>query len=59
MNIVRDASGYGLVLAFIGHQLEMPAIVGEGLVPMRLDESTESLAEVLEAVWLGDEEPAR
>ena len=59
MNMVRYASGYGLVLAFIGHQLEMPAIVGEGLVPMRLDESTESLAEVLEAVWLGDEEPAR
>ena len=59
MNMGRDSSGYGLVLAFIGHQLEMPALVEEGLVPMRLDESTEPLAEILRAVWLGDEAPAK
>ena len=59
MNMGRDASGYGLVLSFIGHQLEMPSLVEEGLVPMLLDESTEPLAEVLRAVWLGDEAPSK
>jgi hypothetical protein len=55
MNMGRDAAGYGLVLAFIGHQLELPTLVEEGLLPMRQDETTESLAAVLQAVWLGDE----
>ncbi len=55
MNMGRDGAGYGLVLAFIGHQLDLPKLVEEGLLPMRQDEATESLAAVLRAVWLGDE----
>ncbi|MGA1518262.1 MAG: hypothetical protein ACO396_10870, partial [Phycisphaerales bacterium] len=55
MNMGRDAAGYGLVLAFIGHQLDLQTLVEEGLLPMRQDEATESLAAVLRAVWLGDE----
>ncbi len=59
MTMGRDSAGYGLVVAFIGHQLEMPSLVVDGLRPMRDDETTSSLAEILEAVWLGDEEPGK
>jgi tetratricopeptide (TPR) repeat protein len=59
MTMGRDSAGYGLVVAFIGHQLEMPSLVVDGLRPMRDDETTSPLAEILEAVWLGDEEPGK
>lgn len=59
MGLGRDASGYGIVLAFIGHQLERRSLVEEGLVPMRFDDSTSSLAKVLEVVWLGGDEASK
>lgn len=50
----RDLGGYGLVLGFIGHQLDDDEMVVDGIASMRLDRSTENLAELVEAIWLGD-----
>jgi len=54
----RDLGGYGLVLAFIGHQIDEDAMVAEGIAAMRLDRTTEKLADLAEAIWLGDAEGA-
>lgn len=59
----RDLGGYGLVLGFIGHQIDDDSMVAEGVASMRLDRTTEKLAELVEAIWLGesdeDVEPAK
>ena len=58
----RDLGGYGLVLGFIGHQIGDDAMIAEGVAAMRLERSTEKLAELVEAIWIGedqDPEPAK
>jgi hypothetical protein len=59
MTMGRDSAGYGLVVAFIGHQLEMPSLIKDGLLPMLDDNTTRPLAEILRAVWLGGDEPGK
>ncbi|MHC4868237.1 MAG: hypothetical protein ACYTE2_00895 [Planctomycetota bacterium] len=51
----RDLGGYGLLLGFIGHQIGDDAMTSEGVASMRLERSTERLAELVEAIWIADD----
>jgi hypothetical protein len=62
IDLGRDLGGYGLVLAFIGHQIDDDSMAVDGIAAMRLDRTTERLAELVEAIWFGedqDPEPAK
>jgi hypothetical protein len=50
----RDLAGYGLLLAYTGHQLDDREIVVDGLLTMDTsgDASAQPLADLLRAVWL-------
>ncbi len=48
-----DAPGYGLVLAYIGHQTENRALVEEGLKAITGTEKLDRQSELLKGVWLG------
>ncbi len=51
-----DIAGYGLVLAYIGHQTGERALVEEGLKAMDGNESLATARELLKGVWLGKSE---
>ena len=48
-----DAPGYGLLLAYIGHQTGDQAMVAEGLKAVGGNESLDASRKLLEGVWLG------
>ena len=48
-----DVQGYGLVLAYIGHQLGDRALVAEGLAGISGNEKLDTMRKLLEGVWLG------
>jgi hypothetical protein len=48
-----DAPGYGLLLAYIGHQTGDRAMVAEGLKAIGGNEKLDTSRQLLEAVWLG------
>jgi hypothetical protein len=48
-----DRSAAGLLLAYLGHQLNDPALVGEGISALRSADATDPLLPVLELVWIG------
>ena len=51
----RDIAGYGLTLAYIGHQLGDEAMVTDGLMALSDDPDAASLRRILRAVWLSPE----
>jgi hypothetical protein len=48
-----DAPGYGLVLAYIGHQTGDRALVEEGLAVITGNAELDAQGELLKGVWLG------
>lgn len=48
-----DVQGYGLVLAYIGHQTGDRALVEEGLAGIGGNEKLDTTRKLLEGVWLG------
>lgn len=52
-----DLDRYGFLMAYIGHQLDRPDLIENGLNAMRRAYADEAYVELLEDVWLGDEEP--
>jgi hypothetical protein len=48
-----DAPGYGLVLAYIGHQTGDRALVEEGLAAIMGNAEHDAQRELLKGVWLG------
>jgi len=48
-----DVAGYGLVLAYIGHQTGDRALVAEGLAGIGGNEKLDTTRKLLEGVWLG------
>ena len=53
-----DTAGYGLVLAYIGHQTGERAMVEEGLAAMSGNESIVTTRNLLTGVWLGSTPPS-
>jgi hypothetical protein len=53
-----DTAGYGLVLAYIGHQTGERAMVEEGLAAMSGNESIVTTRKLLTGVWLGSTPPS-
>ena len=48
-----DVAGYGLILAYIGHQTANRALVEEGLAGIAGNEKLDTTRKLLEGVWLG------
>ncbi|MEY5031233.1 MAG: hypothetical protein RL354_264 [Planctomycetota bacterium] len=48
-----DVAGYGLILAYIGHQTADRAMVEEGLAAIAGNERLDTVRKLLEGVWLG------
>ncbi|MFZ9913721.1 MAG: PT domain-containing protein [Phycisphaerales bacterium] len=48
-----DRPGYGLVLAYIGHQLKDKAVVEEGLSAIQGSPTLDAESQLLRGVWLG------
>jgi hypothetical protein len=48
-----DVAGYGLILAYIGHQTAERAMVEEGLAAIAGNERLDTVRKLLEGVWLG------
>jgi hypothetical protein len=48
-----DVQGYGLILAYIGHQTADRAMVEEGLAVIQGNERLDTVRKLLEGVWLG------
>lgn len=48
----RDVSNYGLLLAFIGYQLDQPTTIEKGLSYMNTSIASEQMRMVLERIWL-------
>ncbi|MBL9141934.1 MAG: hypothetical protein JNK53_08720, partial [Phycisphaerae bacterium] len=51
-NLAADRFDYGLLIAYIGFQLDKPEITQEGLSAMRACRADDPLLRVLERVWL-------
>jgi hypothetical protein len=49
----KDADGYGLTLAYLGHQLGDRRLVEEGLASVKGSMENDLLRELLEQIWLG------
>ena len=48
-----DAPGYGLVLAYIGHQTENRTLVEEGLAAVSGNDALDASRELFKGIWLG------
>lgn len=53
----RDLEGYGLVLAYIGHQLRDQELVKKGLSHVKGDARWDSLGDLLRGIWGPGDEP--
>ena len=55
-----DLDRYGFLLAYIGHQLDRPKMIRQGLDAMRQGGADETFVSLLEEVWLeaGDAQAA-
>ena len=47
-----EREGFGLTLAYIGHQIDEPEIITEGLSFVRGTPRGDAFAELLSAIWL-------
>jgi hypothetical protein len=54
IDLGEDRSGYGLLLAYIGHQTADRAMVEEGLALVGGTPSLDASRELLQGVWLGE-----
>ncbi len=50
----QDADGYGLALAYLGHQLDEKALVTEGLAAVKGTIENDLLNQLLNQIWLGE-----
>lgn len=50
----QDADGYGLTLAYLGHQLDEKALVTEGLAAVKGTIENDLLNQLLNQIWLGE-----
>jgi hypothetical protein len=50
----HDVEGYGISLAYIGHQLGDALIINEGLAYVKGDEQGDLFGSLLRGIWLGD-----
>jgi hypothetical protein len=53
----QDADGFGLTLAYIGHQMGDADLVREGLGHLRGTIENDLLNQLLKQIWLGEETP--
>ena len=53
----RDLEGYGLILAYIGHQLRDQELVKEGLSHVKGGVRWDSLGDLLRGIWESGDEP--
>jgi hypothetical protein len=51
-----EREGFGLTLAYIGHQIQEPKVIEEGLTFVRGTPRGDAFAELLNAIWLGEED---
>ncbi len=54
----QDADGYGLTLAYLGHQMGDADLVREGLGHLRGTIENDLLNQLLKQIWLGEEAPS-